>query len=464
MIAVSHLSDRKVAVVGLGKSGLAAVNGLTLGGASVWGWDDGETARRQAEELGIEIREPAIDLLRETAALVLSPGIPLTHPEPHPVVALARQAGCPIVGDIELLNRSQPDARFIGITGTNGKSTTTALLGHILAVAGRRVETGGNLGMPALSLGALGEDGIYVLELSSYQLDLLDETVFDIAVLINIAPDHLDRHGGMDGYVSAKRRIFDGEDFGSVAIVGIDDPHSAALMQDLKRGSARRVIAISAGVPVAGGVYVVDGVLTDDLDGEDREVADLTGFATLPGRHNWQNAAAAYAAARTAGLEPAAIVEGLASYPGLAHRMERIGVIDGITYVNDSKATNGDAAARALACYDNAYWIAGGLAKEGGLAAVEPLFGRIRRAFLIGEAMAPFAEALDGKVPAVRSETLSAAVVQARAAALEDGAADAVVLLSPACASFDQFANFEARGEAFRTLVENLPGTRGVAA
>ncbi len=464
MIAVSHFADHTVAVVGLGKSGLATAKALTLGGARVWAWDDGEKARDQAEECGIEIRRPDEMALKGTAAVVLSPGIPLTHPVPHPVVALARQAGCPVIGDIELLSRSQTEARFIGITGTNGKSTTTALLGHVLAAAGRRVETGGNLGMPALGLSPLGSDGVYVLELSSYQLDLLDEAIFDIAVLINIAPDHLDRHGGMDGYVAAKQRIFAGGDSGSVAVIGIDDPHSAAMMRELRRDSARRVVPVSASVPAVGGVYVTDGLLIDDLDGEAREITDLTAIATLPGRHNWQNAAAAYAAARAAGLAGEDIVAGLASYPGLAHRMERIALIDGILYVNDSKATNGDAAARAMVCYDNIYWIAGGLAKEGGLTDVEPFFGRVRRAFLIGDAMEAFAATLEGKVPAVRSETLATAVGQARAAALEDGANGAVVLLSPACASFDQFANFEARGEAFRGLVENLPGTRGEAA
>ena len=464
MIAVSHFADQTVAVVGLGKSGLATAKSLTLGGARVWAWDDGETARSQAEECGIVIRRPDEAALQGTAAVVLSPGIPLTHPVPHPVVALAHQAGCPIVGDIELLSRSQNEACFIGITGTNGKSTTTALLGHVLAAAGRNVETGGNLGMPALGLNPLGGDGVYVLELSSYQLDLLGEAVFDIAVLINIAPDHLDRHGGMDGYVAAKRRIFEGGDSGSVAVVGIDDPHSAALVRELKRDSVRRVVPVSGGIPAAGGVYVIDGVLVDHLDGEAREITDLTAIATLPGRHNWQNAAAAYAAARAAGLAGDEIIAGMASYPGLAHRMERIAVVDGILYVNDSKATNGDAAARALSCYDNIYWIAGGLAKEGGLTDVEPYFDRVRRAFLIGDAMEAFAATLEGKVPVMRSETLSAAVVQARAAIREDGAEGAVVLLSPACASFDQFANFEARGEAFRGLVENLPGTRGEAA
>ena len=464
MIAVSHFADQTVAVVGLGKSGLATAKALTLGGAHVWAWDDGEKARSQAAECGIVIRRPDETAMQGTAAVVLSPGIPLTHPVPHPVVALARQAGCPILGDIELLSRSQHDASFIGITGTNGKSTTTALLGHVLAAAGRNVETGGNLGMPALGLNPLGGNGIYALELSSYQLDLLEDAVFDIAVLINITPDHLDRHGGMDGYVAAKRRIFEGGDGGSVAVVGMDDPHSAAMIQELRRDSVRRVVPVSGGVSAAGGVYVIDGVLFDALDGAAREIADLTAIATLPGRHNWQNAAAAYAAARAAGLADEEIVAGMASYPGLAHRMERIAVIDGILYVNDSKATNGDAAARALSCYDNIYWIAGGLAKEGGLTDVEPFFGRVRRAFLIGDAMEAFAATLEGKVPAVRSETLSAAVVQARAAIQQDGTEGAVVLLSPACASFDQFANFEARGEAFRGLVENLPGTRGEAA
>ncbi|MBL6928003.1 MAG: UDP-N-acetylmuramoyl-L-alanine--D-glutamate ligase [Rhodospirillales bacterium] len=464
MIAVSSFANRSVAVVGLGRSGLATARALAMGGANVWTWDDNERAREAAIDEGFDVFEPAPETMTDTSAVVLSPGIPLTHPEPHRVVGLARDAGCPVIGDIELLARSQPRATYVGITGTNGKSTTTSLVGHILSQSGRKVEVGGNLGAPALGLAELGTEGVYVLELSSYQLDLLDEATFDIAVLINISPDHLDRHGGMDGYVAAKRRIFRSNGSRLIAIVGVDDRHSAEIFAQLNAGSERRVIPISIKSPVAGGVYVAGGQLIDDQCGRAEPVLDLTGVANLPGEHNWQNAAAGYAAARAAGVARDEIVAAITTYPGLAHRQENLGTVDGISFVNDSKATNGEAAARALDCYENVYWIAGGLAKEGGL---EPLEGRlsgVRHAFLIGEAKDAFAKILSGKCAVSVSGTLDVAVGEAFDAAVADGLPNAVVLLSPACASFDQFTDFEARGDAFRQMVKALTDSRGVLA
>lgn len=456
MIRITQFKDLSVAVVGLGRSGMMAAQSLAAGEARVWTWDDNEPARDAARDLGLPVAEPEPGRLRGSAALILSPGIPLTHPVPHPVVDMAKQAGCPIIGDIELLHGADSQATFVGITGTNGKSTTTALLGHILEAAGKPVRIGGNIGQPVLGFDPVEDGGTYVLELSSYQLDLLDRAVFDIAVLINIAPDHLDRHGGMDGYVKAKQRIFAGDSAHSVAVVGIDDSHSARIFQEIQATSGRRAIAISGLSPVAGGVSAAGGMLVDDLEGENISVLDLGCIKTLPGQHNWQNAAAAFAAARALGLTAKDIAAAIATYPGLAHRQEIVTTLNGVTFVNDSKATNADAASRALACYEDIYWIAGGLAKEGGIEALRPYFSRIRAAFLIGDAADEFAGTLGTDVDVRRCGTLDAAVDKAFEAASADGVDGAVVLLSPACASFDQFRDFEARGDAFKSLIAEI--------
>ncbi len=460
MIPVFPFAGLPVAVFGLGRSGLAAARALMEAEADVWAWDDSEDARAEARKADI----PLVDLYRcnwgELTTLVLSPGIPHSRPQEHAVVNMARAAGLEVIGDTELLVRAQPGAAYIGITGTNGKSTTTALIGHILQVSGRAAEVGGNLGVPALDLDPLGAEGIYVLEMSSFQLELTLLVTFDVAVLLNISPDHLDRHGTMDDYVAAKRLIFHRQTAPRTAVVGVDDDRSRAVFEDLKAQGDQVVVPISGTQLIAGGVYVLDGMLHDDTEGQAAPVLDLKGVPTLPGAHNWQNAAAAYAAAKAAGTQSHVIMACIQSYPGLVHRQEQVAVIDGVTYINDSKATNADAAAKALACHDTIYWIAGGRSKEGGLEALEPHLNRLRHAFLIGEAAEAFAKALEARVPFTLSGTLAAAVEQARARALEDGADGAVVLLSPACASFDQFKDFEARGEAFRDLVEALPGER----
>jgi UDP-N-acetylmuramoylalanine--D-glutamate ligase len=362
-----------------------------------------------------------------------------------------------VIGDIELLVGAQRDCRYVGITGTNGKSTTTALVGHILATAGRKVEIGGNLGTPVLTFEPLGRDGVYVLEMSSYQLELTPSAVFDIAVLLNITPDHLDRHGGMAGYIAAKRRIFQSQARLQTAIVGIDDDLTRAITDALAAAGEQTLYPISGERPAAGGVSVVDGMLIDDIEGRGTPILALVEVANLPGSHNAQNAAAAYAVARALHIDPAQIAAAIRSFPGLAHRQERIAEIDGIVFVNDSKATNADAAARALACYSAVYWIAGGVAKAGGIASLQALFTRIRRAYLIGEAAEDFAATLGARVPHRVVGDLPNAVAAAFADAKADGVAGAVVLLSPACASFDQYANFEARGDHFRSVVAALP-------
>jgi UDP-N-acetylmuramoylalanine--D-glutamate ligase len=458
MIEAGVFWNETVAVLGLARSGLAAARALKNGGARVIAWDDSAARREEAARDGVRLVDLATADLAGVRALVLSPGIPHTYPAPHPAAARARSAAIPIIGDIELLARSCPLARYAGITGTNGKSTTTALLGHILREAGRRVAVGGNLGVPALALEALAGDGVYVLELSSYQLELTAALAFDVAVLLNITPDHLDRHGGMAGYIAAKERIFARQSERQVAIVGIDDAICRRIAETLAGAARQRVVPISAERAAPGGVSAAGGWLVDDTEHAARRLIDLGTLERLPGRHNWQNAAAAFAAARCLGLGAAEAVAGLRSFAGLAHRQELIAVIDGVRYVNDSKATNAEAVANALACYDAVYWIAGGVAKEGGIAALAPFFPRIARAFLIGEAAPDFAATLEGAVPYALCGTLEAAVAAAHAAAR--GKSGATVLLSPACASFDQFRDFEARGERFRALVADLPGAR----
>jgi UDP-N-acetylmuramoylalanine--D-glutamate ligase len=460
MIAVSSFRGIPVGVLGLGKSGFVAAQALARGGAEVMAWDDDVKKRDAAAAAGVTIVDLRSADLAAMPSLVLSPGIPHSYPAPHPVVARARAAGTEIIGDIELLARTQRDAAYIGITGTNGKSTTTALIGHILALAGREIAVGGNLGTPALSLAPLGAGASYVLEMSSYQLELTFSLEFDVAILLNVTPDHLDRHGGMDGYVAAKRRIFCGQTAPQAAIVGVDDPICAGIERDLARAAEQIVIPISAEHAVARGVYAAGGNLIDDIKGKASPIVEMAGLARLPGIHNWQNAAAAFAAVRHVGVAIEAATAGLRSFPGLAHRQELIATIDGVRYINDSKATNADAAAKALACYENIYWIAGGLAKEGGIESLAPYHQRIRHAFLIGQAAPAFAATLGSQVPHSRCGELAAAVAAARELAMREGRQGAIVLLSPACASWDQFANFEARGDAFRRLVEALPGRR----
>ncbi len=459
MIDLSFFAGLPVAVLGLGKSGLAAAKALQAAGAEVWAWDDSEDQRAKAREAEI----PLVDLhqanWQELTSLVLSPGIPHTHPEPHPVAELARRQNCEIIGDIELLGRAQRNARYLGITGTNGKSTTTALTGHILELAGRAVAIGGNLGTPVLTLEPLDLEGIYVLEMSSYQLELTLSITFDVAVLLNISPDHLERHGGFEGYVNAKRSIFHRQTKPRSAVIGVDDETCAAIFNALKAADEQDVIPVSGERIAPGGVYVQNGVLIDDLDGAQVPALDLKEVASLPGTHNWQNAAAGYAACRALGVDAPVIAACLRSFPGLPHRQEILAVIDGTVFINDSKATNGDAAAKALACYGKIIWIAGGQAKEGGLAGLEPFFDRIVHAFLIGEAAADFAAVLQDHMPVTLSGRMEEAVPAAAAEAKRHP--DAVVLLSPACASFDQYRNFEIRGDAFRDLVAALPGERG---
>ncbi len=442
---------KSFAVVGLGRNGLPAAHALSAMGAEVLAWDDNPMARAAASGPRISVGDPSRSG-RRFDALVLSPGIPHLLPAPHPIATWAREQDIPILSDAELLFHavlaSGSRARFAGITGTNGKSTTTALLAHILDAAGIANAAGGNLGPAALALPRLGDDGVYVLEMSSYMLERIAALRFDAAAMLNLSADHLDRHLDMAGYATAKRAIFGRQRPEDLAVIGIDDADSRAMAAELRRHDKR--IATISGVRPAD-IWCEHGVLRDDA-GPILRMADAP---ALPGSHNAQNAAAASAMAFHLGASRQDVARAIASFPGLPHRQQRVGVRDGIAFVNDSKATNADAAARALACYPKLVWIAGGIAKEGGIEALVPWFRRIAHAVLIGRDAPMLAATLDAhSIPYTLAGTLDAAVPAAFAAARRLGAD--TVLLSPACASFDQFPGFDARGEQFAALVAGL--------
>jgi UDP-N-acetylmuramoylalanine--D-glutamate ligase len=469
LVPVRGFEGKTVAVFGLARTGLAAARALIAGGAEVAVWDERAQGLASAQAEGLEIVDLSVAEWSRFDALMLSPGVPLTHPEPHWTVRMARQAGVEILGDIELFARTVNLApahkrpRIVAITGTNGKSTTTALVGHLCAQAGRDTRVGGNIGVGVLDLPDMHGGAVYVLELSSYQLDLTSSLKPDVAILLNISPDHLDRHGGMEGYVAAKRRILMNQDKGDIAVIGVDDPWGQRLCTEVTASNRRTIVPVSASKAIGRGVYALQGMLYDATGDRAVQVADLNRARSLPGRHNWQNAAAAYAAVRGLGAPVSEIAEGLLSFPGLAHRMETVAHIRGVRFVNDSKATNSDAARQALSSYPKVYWITGGRAKDGGIDSLADLFPRIKRAYLIGEAAGQFASALEGRASYLDCRDLRVAVAQAFADAQASGEGG-IVLLSPACASFDQFADFEARGEAFRSAVLELADTEAAGA
>lgn len=454
MTPVTVFAGQKVALFGLGGSGLATANALKAGGAEVIAWDDNADSVARAQDAGLGTQDLREADWSDFMALVLSPGVPLTHPEPHWTVRLAREAGVEIIGDIELFCRERraqsPEAPLVAITGTNGKSTTTALIAHVLAQAGRDVQMGGNIGTAILSLAPPDAGRVHVIEMSSFQIDLtpgLDPTV---GVLMNITPDHLDRHGTMEQYAAIKERLIAGA---GLAVVGIDDGPSRAIAER-RAGDLVRVHVPAGDALCADAVTVRDGIVRDP-DGT--ALADVNGIGSLRGAHNWQNAAVAVAVARALGLTPEAIQAGLSSFPGLPHRMEEVGRRGAVLFVNDSKATNADSTEKALTAFRDIHWILGGKAKEGGIFPLVPYFQRVAHAYLIGAASDAFAATLEGVVPYTRCETLDVAVPRAAENAAASGAPEPVVLLSPACASYDQFRNFEIRGDRFRALVQALP-------
>ena len=462
MIPSRAFDGRCVAVFGLARTGQGAVRALAAGGARVIGWDDDSAARDLGSQLGAEIIPWREWSWENMAALVLSPGVPLTHPKPHEVVAHARGAGVPVIGDVELFAREiRPQANAAGrapviaITGTNGKSTTTALVGHILSACGFDAQIGGNIGKSVLELAPPTPKTVYVLEMSSFQIDLAPGLVPDVAVLSNLTPDHIDRHGTMDNYAAVKARLMRQTAKDGQIIIGVDDCYTSAIFTGLR--SIATAWPVSVGKGLGRGIFVIDGVLYDAQGPRAVPVMAMADAPHLPGAHNWQNAALAYGAVRSFVSDSKKIANAIASFPGLAHRMEDVGHIGKTVFINDSKATNADATARALAVYPDIFWIAGGKPKEGGIAPLASFFPRVRKAYLIGEAANQFARTLDGKAPYEMSGTLSAAVASAADAAATSSAPVPVVLLSPACASYDQFKDFEQRGDAFRILVGRLP-------
>src|SRR6185312_4243382 len=411
MIPVRAFEGQTVAVFGLARTGLAAARALVAGGAQVALWDEKPASRAVAEAEGFTLTDLKTADWSQFAALMLSPGVPLTHPAPHWTVEKARAAGVEIVGDIELFARTVNEApehkrpKVVAITGTNGKSTTTALIGHVCAQAGRDVRIGGNIGVGVLGLEDMHGGAVYVLELSSYQLELTSSLHADVTVILNISPDHLERHGSMEGYVTAKRRILLNQGKGDTAVIGVDDQWGQQICTEITAANRRTIVPISASKAMGRGIYVLQGLLYDATGERAAEVADLNRARSLPGRHNWQNAAAAYAAAKGLGIAADEAAEHLMSFPDLAHRMETVATLGKVRFVNDSKATNTDAARQAMSSYPKSFWIAGGQAKSDGIAPLEDLFPRVAKAYLIGEAAPAFAGTLAGKAPAVETGT-----------------------------------------------------------
>ena len=458
---VETLNDKPVAVFGLGLSGFSTVKALVKAGAKVKAWDDCEDAREKAGKAGAEIIMLDKEQLEFCALLVLAPGVPLFFPKPHPVAKTAQDLGLEIICDLEILHRCDHGRKTIGVTGTNGKSTTTALISHILKSSGKDIATGGNIGKAVLGLDMPGEGGFFVLEVSSYQIDLCPTFRPDIAVLLNITPDHLDRHGSLKNYINVKQRIFEGE---GLAVVSLDNEPCRKIYEKLltKKLGDRRVRPFSSEGAVDEGNYVERGILYDARGGAVIEVGNVAEISALRGLHNQQNIAAAYSVcvSKDIGIEVDEIFERTQTFSGLPHRQFCARVINGIPYINDSKATNVEAVSKALSAYRNIYWIAGGRPKGDGLEDLHSVIPNVRHVFLIGEAMVAFAGWLDQySVPYTMCGDLDNAVTQAHEMAQGErgrpGGAGAV-LLSPACTSFDQFKSYEDRGNKFSELVKSL--------
>jgi UDP-N-acetylmuramoylalanine--D-glutamate ligase len=465
MIPVTSFAGKKVALFGLGGSGLASAQALVAGGAEVIAFDDDTASVEKARAAGIATADLHSLDWSKVSALLLSPGVPLTHPEPHWSVGLARQAGAEIIGDVELFCRERrklaPRSPFVAITGTNGKSTTTALIHHLLVVAGRSADLGGNIGTAVLTLKPPSADHAHVIECSSYQVDLAPTLDPRVGILINVSADHLDRHGTLEHYAAVKERLVAGVQADGTAVIGVDDEWCAAAAERVA-AKGKTVVRISARRRLPEGIYADNGQIFRASGGKTQPIASFDNIGSLRGLHNAQNAACAAAAALALGLDAAAIQNGLRSFPGLAHRMEQVGRKGPVLFVNDSKATNADSSAQALACFDDMFWIAGGKPKTGGITSLAGFFPRIRKAYLIGEAAADFARTLDGRVAYEMAGTLEPAVEAAARDAAAAGLKEPVVLLSPACASFDQYRNFEVRGDRFRELVLALPGIQRI--
>lgn len=469
MTPVTSFCGKTVALFGLGGSGLATARALVAGGASVAAWDDNPASVAKAATEGLQTRDLTQADWSVFSALILAPGVPLTHPEPHWTVKLAEKAGIPVIGDIELFFQERAatahDAPVVCITGTNGKSTTTALIAHVLRTTGRDVQVGGNIGTAILALEPPSASRIHVIECSSFQIDLTPSMHPSVGVQLNLTPDHLDRHGDFEHYGAIKERLLEGSD---IAIIGVDDEPSKQMARRRAK-SGRALVKISGEQPLDAGVFAgvtanggtLDTRIVEVKDGKPRVVANLAGIGSLRGAHNAQNAAAVYAVCAALGLTADQIAAAFRTYPGLAHRMEDVGRLGRIVFINDSKATNADSTQKALTSFRGIYWILGGKPKAGGIESLTRYFSNIAKAYLIGDATEMFAATFDadGRVAYERSGTLDAALASAlRDAQASTGTGEIAILLSPACASYDQFPNFEVRGNHFKSLVAALPG------
>lgn len=458
MVVASVFNKKRIMVFGLGITGVSATKALSLGGANVIAWDDNEKARDNIQNK--EITNVVLKDFREVDwkdidALILGAGVPLTYPKPHLVVDYAKSVSCPIICDVEILYRQETEAFYIGITGTNGKSTTTSLIGKIFQDNNIESKIGGNLGTSATDFESLSKGGVYILEMSSYQLDLIDKTKFNISLLINISPDHLDRHGGMEGYIQAKCNIYKNQGSSEIAVIGVDDKYSLSVYKDLKQsGKIGRIIPISSLEFQKGGVSVIDGFLFNDIDQANEKIS-LKGLK-LKGIHNFQNIAASFACAYLYGIDKNKIIDSTLNFLGIKHRMQLVRKIGKVEFVNDSKATNCSSASKSLMEYNDIFWIAGGISKGDDISSLSKFFPKIRKAFLVGRAKEEFAFALKGKVECVSCETLDEAFKYSSESAFLSKCDNPVVLLAPACSSFDQWKNFEERGNYFCTLVDEL--------
>jgi UDP-N-acetylmuramoylalanine--D-glutamate ligase len=462
MIQATSFKGQSVAVFGLGGSGIATARALKAGGAIVHCWDDGQTGRDKAANEGLTITDPKTADWKTFKSLILAPGVPLTHPEPHWSVRMAQDAGVEVIGDIEVFFRERakisPSSPLICITGTNGKSTTTALIAHLLRAAGRNVQMGGNIGTNILDLAAPSVNSVHVIELSTFQIDLTPSLKPTVGVMINLTPDHLDRHGTMENYAAIKERVVTSSD---IAICGVDDSWSKA-MADRRSASGRPLVRFAVGNRLPSGIIARGTRIARMEGGEEFDIADLAGIDTLRGSHNAQNAAAAVAVGLAMGLKPEEMAQALRTYASLPHRMEQIGSVGKTAFINDSKATNAESTRGALAGTEGLFWILGGKEKDGGIEDLRPLFANVAKAYLIGHATELFASTLEGHIPFERCGTLDVALAHAAADASASAFPHPVVLLSPACASYDQYKSFEHRGQHFRDLVSALPNFKPI--
>ncbi len=470
MILIPDVKNQSIGVFGLGVSGIATCEALAASGAKVFTWDESARARQKTADTEYRAEHPKKWPWKEMAAVVVSPGVPLTHPKPHPIVRKARLENIPVFGDIEYFARAinalpeEERPHIIAVTGSNGKSTTVALIGHILREVGREAYVGGNIGEAALSLPAPEKNSIYVLELSSFQLDLTFSLRADTAVFLNLTPDHIDRHGTVEAYLAAKKQIFLNQTKDDIAVIGVDDDYGQVICTAMMANGGARVVPISARGTLGRGAYVLGGDLFYNFDGKTTKAGDLTCARGLRGAHNHQNAAAALAVCVSLGVPAALVVKAAERFTGLAHRMEEVARLGKVVFINDSKATNADAAMRALATFEDIFWIAGGKAKDGGAAALKGKLGAVRRAYFYGEAAALFNKQLGEEIDCLIFSDLAEATAAAYGDATASAAPAPSIVLSPACASFDQYKNFIERGGAFRALVNELASANGEAA